>query len=77
MLIYLFISRIALHLAEKEHPSLAVEFLVKKELKGKRCDIVPGLFSIKHNNNYWQIAEAGSSTFLLYGAYDDQRDLKG
>ncbi|KAK7084718.1 hypothetical protein SK128_023624 [Halocaridina rubra] len=56
------------------HPSLAVDFLTQQEQRGHRCSVTPGLFSIRHRNAIWQEAEIGRQTFLVYGAYYDDRD---
>lgn len=61
--------------AEASHPSLALSFLVGQEKRGSRCHNTPGLFSVKHNNEVWQEAVIGGVTFLIYGAYFDEREV--
>ncbi|XP_068212245.1 uncharacterized protein [Palaemon carinicauda] len=59
------------------HPSLAIGFLTQQERRGWRCSNTPGIFSIKHRNSIWQEADIAGHTFLLYGAYYDDRDRRG
>lgn len=62
--------------AETSHPSLALSFLVGQEMRGSRCYSTPGLFNVRHNNEVWQEAKIRGVTFLIYGAYLDQREEK-
>lgn len=57
------------------HPSLAIDFLAQQDSRGWRCSSTPGIFSVKHRNTIWQEAEVARHTFLLYGAYYDDRDV--
>lgn len=69
-------KRTILEEAEASHPSLALSFLVGQEKRGLRCHNTPGLFSVRHNNEVWQKAVIRGVTFLIYGAYFDQREVE-
>ena len=62
---------------QREHANIPVDYLVRTESLERRCELIPGLFDIYHQNIYWQETQLGTMKLLLYSAFLDTRDKKG
>lgn len=63
---------------EKEVPSLPLDFWQRQELrvnnyKNDQCARLPSLLDLEYSNEYWQTQRTSNGTFVLFGAYLDNR----
>ena len=60
---------------QKKLPNLPLIYWQKNKRKFSGCNKIVNILDVKYNNQYWQVKETKYSTFFLYAAYFDIRDL--